>query len=347
MGSPYESPVLPNPLDGPPVPPVVLPPPRPRRLRDRRWFKVTAVVAAALLVLVGAVAAALFAVTESLGNGIRRVPDVFTAIDPAQRPAGTGQLTFLLVARDSGAIPAPRDVFMLATANQDRTVASVVAIPPNTRVAMPGHGLQRLDAAEALGGPTLQVQAVEQLTGIHVDHYAVIDFGRLGAAVNELGGIDVGIAQAATSGGVSFVQGTNHLDGAGVLAYLRQPDLPRGDLDRAQRQQAVMRGGLYRVMAEGSGGPVGVYNLIDAVAEAVSVDDTVTNNYLRGLGLELRGLRPAETAFLTAPVGLPAEEGAVLLDEAGAAALWEAVRTGSVGAYAAQHPADVLGGWAP
>lgn len=347
MGSPYGPPVLPAPYDGYGVPPVVLPPPRPRRLRDRRWFRVTAVVLAALVVLLGAVAAALFAVTESLGNSVKRVPDVFTAIDPAQRPVATGQLTFLLIGRDSGAEPAPRDVYMLATANQDRTVASLVAIPPNTRVEMPGHGRQRLDAAQALGGPALQVQAVEQLTGVHVDHYAVIDFGRIGAAVDELGGIDIGIAAATSSGGVDFAQGTNHLDGDGVLAYLRQTDLPRGDPDRAQRQQAVMRGGLYRILAEESGGPVGVYNLIDAAAEAVSVDDTLSNDDLRWLGLELRDMRPAETAFLSAPIGAPAEEGAVVLDDARAGQLWEAVRTDAVGAYAAQNPTDVLGGWAP
>ena len=46
-----------------------------------------------------------------------------------------------------------------------------------------------------------------------------------------------------------------------MLAYLRQTDLPRGDPDRAQRQQAVMRGGLYRIMSEGPGGPVGLYTL--------------------------------------------------------------------------------------
>jgi anionic cell wall polymer biosynthesis LytR-Cps2A-Psr (LCP) family protein len=143
------------------------------------------------------------------------------------------------------------------------------------------------------------------------------------------------------------VQGTNHLDGDGVLAYLRQTDLPRGDPDRVQRQQAVMRGGLYRIMAEESGGPVGVYNLIDAAADAVSVDDTLSNDDLRWLGVELRAIRPVETAFLSAPVGGNAEEGTVLLDPARSAQLWEAVRTDTVGTYAAQNPTDVLGGWAP
>jgi hypothetical protein len=90
-----------------------------------------------------------------------------------------------------------------------------------------------------------------------------------------------------------------------------------------------------------------MYSLVDALADAVSVDDTLTNDDLRGLGLELRSIRPAETAFLSAPIGAPAEEGAVVLDDARAAQLWEAVRTDAVGAYAAQNPTDVLGGWAP
>ena len=77
------------------------------------------------------------------------------------------------------------------------------------------------------------------------------------------------------------------------------------------------------------------------------MDDTLTNDDLRGLGLELRNIRPVETAFLSAPIGGNAEEGAVLLDEARAAQLWEAVRTDAVATYAAQNPTDVLGGWAP
>jgi LCP family protein required for cell wall assembly len=336
-------------LEGAPAPVAPIAPPgrTPGRdpyaqhLRRRRWLRAALWVLAAVLVVLAAVAGALFAVTESLGNNIQRVPNVFTPIDPAVRPAPTGQLTFLLIGRDSSALPAPADTYMLATADQSRTTSSVVAIPPGTRIAVAGHGVQRLDAAQALGGPALQVSAVEALTDVRVDHYAILDFGRIVNPVDELGGIDVGLVAPTASGSTPFAAGLNHLSGAQVLAYLRQPGLSDGD--RVQRQQAVMRGMLYRAIDTVPGGPVGFYNLVDSIAGAVSIDDTLTNNGLRGLGLELSGMRPGLSVFLSAPVSGPVADGGVALDPVRAGELWQAVRTDAVGRYGEQNPGDVLG----
>jgi LCP family protein required for cell wall assembly len=330
----------------PPAPPAAPPGRTPDRdpyavhLRRRRFLRVALWLLAAVLVVLVAVAGALFAVTESLGNNVRRVPDVFAPIDPAVRPAPTGQLTFLLIGRDTAAVPAPADTYLLATADQSRTTSSVVAIPPGTRITVAGHGEQRLDAAQALGGPALQVSAVEALTDVHIDHYAILDFGRVTGTVDELGGIDVGLAAAASSGSTAFAAGLNHLSGAQVLAYLRQPGLSDGD--RVARQQAVMRGILYRSIQTVPDGPVGFYHLVDSMSGAVSVDDTLTNNDLRGLGLELRGMQPGLSVFLSAPAGAPDADGVVGLDPGRAGALWQAVRTDSVGRYGQQNPADVL-----
>jgi LCP family protein required for cell wall assembly len=334
--------------EGPPAAEVTLPgrtppgrDPYTTHLRRRRILRVVLWVGGALLVVLASLVGGMFAVTESLGNNIQRVSDVFAPLDPVVRPPPTGQLSILLIGRDGGAIPAPVDTYLLATADQSRTTSSVVAIPAGTRVAVPGHGDQRLDAAQALGGPALQVSAVEALTNVHVDHYAILDFGRIPAAVDQLGGIDVGVTQATSSGPTSFVPGLNHLTGAQVLDYLRQPGL--ADRDRVQRQLEVVRGLLHRATATVPGGPVGFFNLLDTVSNAVSVDDTLTNNGLRAMGIELRDMRPVRSVFLTAPTGAPGADGAVELDPARAGQLWQAVRTDSVGLYGQQNPADVLG----
>ena len=70
--------------------------PRPTR-RSRPVLRVLFWVAVTLVVLLGAVAGGLFAATESLGNNIKRVHNVFTPLLPEARPASTGQLTFLLI----------------------------------------------------------------------------------------------------------------------------------------------------------------------------------------------------------------------------------------------------------
>ncbi len=333
-----------------PAPAQASPPaaPRPTRLRDRRLFRVLVVVAVTLVVLLGTMAGALFAATESLGNNIKRVNNVFTPLLPLARPASTGQLTFLLIGRDSGATPVPADVYMLASTDESRTAATVVTLPPNLGLEVPGQGRQSLDAVESLGGPSLQVQAVEALTDLRVDHYAVIDFAELGETVDLVGGIEVGVAEATRSGGVEFAEGTNRLDGAEMLAFLRQSDLPGGDADRAQRQQAVVRALSRQVIGQvPNRGPVAAYELFDTTSSALTVDDTLTNYNLRGLGMELRNVRPATTSFLFAPVAPAAEGGVLSLDDARATQLWDALRTDSVDSYAEQFPDDVLGAQVP
>lgn len=334
----------PAPADASPPPAA----PRPKRLRNRPLGRVLVVVAVTLAVLLATMAGALFAATESLGNNIKRVHDVFTPLLPQARPASTGQLTFLLIGRDSGVTPALADVYMLASTDESRTAASVVALPPNLGVDVPGQGRQSLDAVESLGGPSLQVQAVEALTDLRIDHYAVVDFAELAETVDLVGGIDVGVAEATSSGGVEFAQGTNRLDGAEMLAYLRQTDLPGGDADRAQRQQAVVRALARQVFAQvPNSGPIAAYDLFDTVTPALSVDDTLSNFDLRGLGVELRAVRPATTTFLFAPVADPAEGGVASLDNARATQLWEALRTDSADSYAEKFPNDVLGAQVP
>jgi len=333
----------PAPADAPP--PAA---PRPARLRNRRLFRFLAVVAVTLAVLLGTMAGALFVATENLGNNIKRVHDVFTPLLPGARPASTGQLTFLLIGRDSGVTPAPADVYMLASTNASRTAASVVALPPDLGVDVPGQGQRPLDAVASLGGPSMQVEAVEALTNLRVDHYAVVDFAELDATVDLVGGIELGVAEATRSGGVEFAEGSNRLDGAEMLAFLRQTDLPGGEADRAQRQQAVVRALSRQVIEQvPDRGPIAAYDLFDTASSALTVDDTLTNYNLRALGLELRNVRPATTSFLFAPVAGAAEGGVLSLDEARATRLWDALRTDSVDSYSSQFPDDVLGAEVP
>ena len=147
---------------------------------------------------------------------------------------------------------------------------------------------------------------------------------------------------------MEFAKGTNRLDGARMLAYLRQTDLPGGEAARVERQQAVVRALGRQVFQQvPNNGPVAAYDLLDTASSALSVDDTLSNFDLRGLAVELRAVRPATSIFLSAPVADPAEGGVASLDDARATQLWEALRTNSVDSYAKQFPDDVLAAQAP
>ena len=335
-------------------------PPRRERRRTRRILVGLAVV---VLLLLGAVGGTVFFLTERLGNNVTRVPDAFHGLDAGARPPANDAVTFLLVGTDSrstepttgadapaGVDPGSQrsDVLMLARIDPARTGASVVSIPRDSWVDIPGRGFNKINAAYAFGGPSLLIQTVEKLTNVRVDHFAVIDFAGFQAMVDTVGGIDVRVAKATSHDGVQFRQGDNHLDGAQALAYVRQRyDLPRGDIDRAQRQQNALRALLDKAVSSGLlADPVRLYRLLDAVSRSVSIDDTLSNGGMRDLGIKMRGLRPSGVTFLGAPVrglGREGQQSVVYLDDARSAELWDALTNGSVDAYAQRNHADTLG----
>lgn len=311
-----------------------------------------AVLALAAAIVAIAVAATLFAVSERLGDAVARVPDPFAALDPAVRPAPTAATTFLLVGTDSRSTepttgedvayaPGARsDVVMLAQMSADRRSAAVVSIPRDSWVDVPGRGRAKVNAAYAWGGPALLVGTVEELTGVRVDHFAVIDFAGFQSVVDAIGGVDVDVAAPTSSAGVAFQAGLNHLDGEAALVYVRQRhELPGGDLARAARQQNVLRAVVGKLVDVDM---LTRFAFIAALTHSVSVDATLTNTGLRLLAFDMR---PQQVVFLTAPVrgaGMEGRQSVVLLDDARAAGLWAALRDGTAATYAQQNPADLL-----
>ncbi|MFP5020214.1 LCP family protein [Pseudonocardia phyllosphaerae] len=334
-------------------------PDRPRRRGRRVLVALLAVVLLLLLAAAGAVAY----LTSSIGNDISRIPDAFRGIDANDRPASFGGTTFLLVGTDSrssepttGSEADPNadagsqrsDVIMLGTVAPDGSNASVVSIPRDSWVEVPGKGMNKINAAYAFGGAPLLIETVEKLTGVRVDHFGVIDFAGFTGLVDSVGGIDVDVAQATSNNGVDFRAGRNHLDGTQALAYVRQRHgLPNGDLDRAARQQNAMKALLTTVQRKASTDPAALYAFATNVGDAVSVDDSLSNTGLAQLALQSRDLRASNVAFVTAPVRGLGREGAqsvVYLDDDRGAELWGAVRNGSVTEWSDRHPSQSLSG---
>lgn len=332
------------------------------RAGTRRGRRVLIVLVVAVLVLVLAAAGAIVALTQSIGDGISRIPDAFGDLPAGDRPATSGGTTFLLVGTDTRAAGATTgsdapagvdagsrrsDVIMLATVAPEGTTGSVVSIPRDSWVEIPGRGMNKINAAYAFGGPSLLIRTVEGLTGVRVDHFGVIDFAGFRSLVDSVGGIDVTVARDTGTAGVELAAGPNHLDGAQALAYVRQRyDLPDGDIDRARRQQNALRALLTRVQQQASSNPLALYDLAQHVGDTVSIDDTLSNTGLASLALRYRDLRSSGIGFVTTPVAGQGREGGqsvVYLDRDGADELWGAVRDGSVARYLDANPAQALG----
>lgn len=327
---------------------------RPRR--HPRLRRVLLVLLASGLVIAMLAFGFVWYVTDRYGGNVTRIPDVFSSLDEENRPAkptpvaGTDAvpITFLLVGSDSradgpttgeDAVVDPgserSDVLMLLQVSADRQSAFAISIPRDSFVPVPAYGTTKINAAFAYGGPSLLVQTVEQLTDIRIDHFLSVDFNGFKAITDALGGVDVRVAEETHAFGVTFTQGVNHLNGDSALAYVRQRyRLPGGDFDRVQRQQNYLRAVMSTVSRDNLlTDPARLDDFILAVTGSMSVDDELSNLDLASLALSLRGLQPANVAFLTAPVagtGMEGTQSVVYLDMPKAEQMWSFINAGTL-----------------
>ena len=131
------------------------------------------------------------------------------------------------------------DVIMLMQVASDEV--QLLSIPRDLRVEIPGHGVNKVNAAYAFGGPELLVETMSRETGIRINHYLEVDFGGFAGIVDALGGIELDFpapARDLKSGLEVEEAGTQVVDGATALAYARSRSY-----EVAGRGVAVDRGG--------------------------------------------------------------------------------------------------------
>ncbi len=292
----------------------------------------------------------LWFLTDRYAGNIDRVSDVFEDLDESARPApatpeqpaGEEPVTFLLVGSDTrvetadGEDPGARsDAIMIARFSADRQHAQVISIPRDSWVDIPGHGMDKGNAAYAYGGPALLVQTVEQLTDVRIDHYVAIDFEGLIQVTDDLGGVDVVVAETTSNGPYTFPAGVNHLNGDQARWYLGQRyGLPGGDFDRVRRQQQYLQAMFGKLFSSDTFTDPGRLDAaMLAVTSAVAVDESLGNGDLVGLAYSLRNLRPENVEFFTAPVlgtGMEGPASVVYLDRVTGERMWTYLRNDSL-----------------
>jgi len=339
------------------------PAPAPGRSRRRQALRTALVSLGALtLVLALLVGGGAWFLADRYGGNVARVQDVFDGLDPSTRPAAAtpesatdaAPVTFLLVGSDTraevvdGQLPDARsDAIMIARLSGDRQHVQFVSIPRDSWVDIPGHGMDKINAAYAFGGPSLLIQTVEQLTGVRIDHFAAISFDELISMTDQLGGVDVEVAETTTNGPYTFTAGMNHLDGDMARWYVGQRyDLAGGDFDRVKRQQNYLRSMFGKLFAAGTFDSVGqVDSVLRIVTGSVAVDDSLGTTDLLELALSARGVQPGDIAFFTAPVLGTGTEGAasvVYLDPVDGARMWGYLNSDSLGQNAAEFADQAL-----
>jgi LCP family protein required for cell wall assembly len=331
---------------------------RPRAPRRRVLIRVLLAAAAAAVLFIGAFTGLFLERQRAYDRNIRRIPGAFPAeSDRPARTAGRAQ-NWLLVGSDRRADRATTgrdanqplwrygaqraDTIMLVHLPADRDRAYLVSFPRDSWVPIQGHGKVKLNAAFSFGGPPLLIATIEGLTGVRVDHFAILDFEGFKSMADALGGVNVRVVRTVRDPArqVVWPAGTHHLDGARALDFVRQRhNLPGGDLGRIKRQQAFLKALAGQVVEGGTlANPLKLNALLEAFTKAVSVDESLTISRLRSLALQFRSVRTGDVVFVTAPVagmGTEGRQSVVYLDRAKGRPLYRALRADAVEEYLA------------
>jgi LCP family protein required for cell wall assembly len=331
---------------------------RPRAPRRRRLIRVLVAAAAAAILLVGGAAGVLLERQRAYDRNLQRIPGAFPAeSDRPARAPGRAQ-NWLLVGSDRRADQATTgldanqplwrygaqraDTIMLVHLPTDRHRAYLVSFPRDSWVPIQGHGNAKLNAALSFGGPPLLIATIERLTGVRIDHFAIVDFEGFRSMTDALGGVDVQVTRTvwAPAQKVLWPAGIHHLDGTRALDFVRQRhNLPGGDLGRIKRQQAFLNALARQAVDRGTlANPLKLNAFLEAATKAVSVDESLTTSRLRSLALQFRSVRAGDLVLLTAPVagtGTEGRQSVVYLDRAKGQPLYRALREDTVEGYLA------------
>jgi LCP family protein required for cell wall assembly len=347
------------------------PAPAPHKRPGHRGRKILLGFLTLVLVLVIAGGASAYYLNSRIDKNVERIPDAFAEIPASTRPTkapvakGKEEPVNILVGGSDlrsgdqttgNAADAPKawessgqrtDAIMLVHISGDRKTVDVMSIPRDSWVSIPGHGKNKVNAAYSLGGPSLYIQTIEQVTGVRMDHLAFIDWDGFKALTDAVGGIDLTFDKAVHGVEKTYGPGTVHMNGTDALDYVRErKSLPGGDFDRQKRQQNFLRAVMKKTLSQGTlSNPITLTKVLNAATDNLSVDDEFSTGQIRDLALSLRSIRSSNVTFLSVPndgTGMEGDQSVVYLDARRCALLFAAVKNDKVAEYLKEYGGDTL-----
>lgn len=154
------------------------------------------------------------------------------------------RLNVLLLGIDArpGEKDARSDSMIIISIDRDTKKIAMVSVPRDTLVDIPGHGQNKINAANALGGAELARTTVEDLLDIEIPYYVKTNFDGFKEIVDTLGGVDINVEKRMyyPAENINLHPGPQRLDGYNALGYVRFRYDALGDISRTERQQKFL-----------------------------------------------------------------------------------------------------------
>ncbi|MDO5723000.1 MAG: LCP family protein [Flaviflexus sp.] len=216
---------------------------------------------------------------------------------------------------------------------------SLISLPRDTYVQIPGRGAGKLNSSYAAGGPKLLVATVENLTGLTIDHYVEVGMDGISHLVDAVGGVELCLDYDVTQdlSGLEWKAGCHRTDGPTALAFsrMRYSD-PLGDIGRTARQRQV----ISQIVNEAKSpatllNPLRQRAMVGDGARQLTVDENTAMTDLAKIALSMRKILGPNGVVGTPPIAMlnyqPGGVGStVLLDEAKAPEFFRKVADGSI-----------------
>ena len=237
------------------------------------------------------------------------------------------------------------DTMLIASINVDSGAATLVNLPRDLLVDLPGceavegyEGMSpqtgMINSAMNFGGVGCQWNAVEQATGVHLDHFLLMDFIGFRDMVDSIGGVEMCIPESINDplAHLELDAGLKTLDGEDSLGFVRsrygQGD--GSDLSRIDRQQEFMGAMLREILSSDvMTSPVTITNFLGAVTDSITTDDDLTVDTMADIAISMREVDLDRVQFVTVPNGAhPEDENRIAMEQPAASELFDAINAG-------------------
>jgi LCP family protein required for cell wall assembly len=173
------------------------------------------------------------------------------------------------------------DAIMVMSLNPSAGTVTLLSIPRDLFVYIPGWKMNRINAAYSRGGVSLLSTTIRYNFGITIDRWVMVSFNGFKALIDHFGGIDVYVSRSLSDrcGSVpySYSPGTHHMGGAEALCYVRMR-YSTSDIDRMRRQQEVLLAYFNKITSiDGLASIPEIYNLLGRYVQTnVGLTDLVS-----------------------------------------------------------------------
>ena len=229
---------------------------------------------------------------------------VETSGDAQYDPGTWKDTTFVLVigSDERAGLEGKRgDALHVIGMNAKEGKATVINIPRDTWVDIPGYGQGRVNEAYRHGGAQLQAETVRRLTGAPIKYVLTTTFDGFIAMIDALGGLEVDVPYPMDdrNSGAAFNPGPVVMTGERALAFARNRHIPDGDINRTANQGQLIIHGLTKLRKEGTS-PTKVLGYMDVLYRNVRVEGIDSTDLFR-LGRAALAISPGDVRNYTMP----------------------------------------------